>query len=285
MIRRLVQAVTFCLLWSIASVDLFSQERLAPEKSLEKSLTLVHGLEAELKAHPDESRLKYLLGQAYGILGLHYLGAGRYKEAIIVLQKSLDTGNPPVEVYRDIGVAYMGLGMLPEATKAYEKAIREVPSAENYSDLGALYGRQGDYDRALKVYTQAIGINQNIAGIYYNRGGLFAKRKDYDRALSDYVKAVELNPEFSSAPAVGRWADMSTQLGDKYFEEHKYEDASRHYSNLILLQPRNSEAFLKRGKARLRLGDQEGGIADIRNAARLGNISAQELLRGKSVRW
>jgi len=56
-------------------------------------------------------------------------------------------------------------------------------------------------------------------------------------------------------------------------------------SKVIELDPKNAKAYISRGVAKLQLNAHESAIADIQQAARLGQADAQKILRDKGYSW
>ncbi len=48
-------------------------------------------------------------------------------------------------------------------------------------------------------YTQAIQINPNYAGAYYNRGSIYYNQEKWDLAIADFNKAIDINPNLAQA--------------------------------------------------------------------------------------
>jgi tetratricopeptide (TPR) repeat protein len=57
-----------------------------------------------------------------------------------------------------------------------------------------------DFDTAIKDYTEAIRLDPNRGGTYYNRGQAYHFKKDFDKAVKDYTEAVRLDPNLKNAP-------------------------------------------------------------------------------------
>ena len=54
---------------------------------------------------------------------------------------------------------------------------------------------KGDYDQSISDFTEALKIDPNFAGAYYNRAGTWSYKGDFRRALADVDKALEIDPE------------------------------------------------------------------------------------------
>ena len=108
--------------------------------------------------------------RAYNELGLHYLAAGRYANALTLLTRSL-------------------------ALDPYQQPV--------YVNLGLVYERLGDAERAAQTYERAAWLSPGDPAPFYNLGVLtYTTLHDRDRALSYFLKARDLDPR---EPDVHQW--------------------------------------------------------------------------------
>ena len=73
--------------------------------------------------------------------------------------------------------------------------------------------------------------------------------------------------------------------GRKLSETGDYQEAIRALTNAIELDPQNDAAYLNRGLAHHKAGNQEAAIEDLKLTARRGHPRAQELLSKKGIEW
>jgi tetratricopeptide (TPR) repeat protein len=103
---------------------------------------------------------------------------------------------PSARLYNKRGMAKVGMMLLGEAKKDFEKAIKldkKYPEAEN--NLGAmLYYHDRNYRGAIKHYKKAIALEPR-ANFYSNLGTAYFGRKDYDKAEDSYKVALQLDPD------------------------------------------------------------------------------------------
>ena len=66
---------------------------------------------------------------------------------------------------------------------------------------------------------------------------------------------------------------------------NRYSEAIADFTRAIALAPNLSSAWLERGAVFDTLGDRKRAEADMKAAARLGNVAAQELLRRHGLSW
>lgn len=103
---------------------------------------------------------------------------------------------PSARVYNKRGMAKVGMMLLGEAKKDFQKATKldkKYPEAEN--NLGAmLYYHDRNYGAAIKHYKKAIALEPR-ANFYSNLGTAYFGRKDYDKAEENYKLALQIDPD------------------------------------------------------------------------------------------
>lgn len=123
------------------------------------------------------------------------IGLASLKEAV-----ELNPGEP---VYQNtLGLVYLNIKNLPEATEAFRKALELNPSyADAHHNLGVALAEAGQWEEAIKAYQKALAIPtfahleslySNMGWAYYNLGRL----ADAERAL---LQAIRLNPALEAA--------------------------------------------------------------------------------------
>jgi len=77
------------------------------------------------------------------------------------------------------------------------------------------------------------------------------------------------------------WFRRGRELSDA----GNYQEAIHALTNAIRLDPQNDAAYLHRGLAHHKAGNQEAAIEDLKLAAGRGHHRAQELLSKKGIEW
>ena len=90
----------------------------------------------------------------------------------------------------------------PQDTANINTEIRSIDkatlAAQRLEEGNKLYDN-GDYNGAIIKYTEAIELNPDYAGAYYNRGSAYSRMQNYTAEIADYTKAIELNPNYADA--------------------------------------------------------------------------------------
>ena len=136
----------------------------------------------------------------------------------------------------------------------------------HYRD-GLALARQGDYQGAVNVFSEAINLNPDHAGTYYQRGNAYSKLGDlgdlgsYDKAVEDYKKATRLNPNH---------ADAYEHMGYAYAKLNKSKEAEEAYNTCIeIKQSAVAEAHYQKGLALRERRDNQRAEEAFEMATRL----------------
>lgn len=93
---------------------------------------------------------------------------------------------------------------------------------------------------------------------------------EYELIIRDYDQVIKLNPKF--AFAYFNRGNMSALRKD-------FKSAVLDYNEAIRIEPEFAEAYFNRGLARLSLGDNERGLADLSKAGELGIVNAYGIIK------
>lgn len=120
-------------------------------------------------------------------------------------------------------------------------------------------------------------MEPNIFAGYYNRGILYKKRRDLSNAIKDFDKAINLEPNLALAYCNRAFS---------YEDLKDYRQAIRDFDKAIELEPNNSDFYYFRGSLYwLYLKDELQAFENLKTAARLGNKSAQDILKSQGIEW
>jgi tetratricopeptide (TPR) repeat protein len=124
---------------------------------------------------PGKQRPHFNLGQGLS-------REGRYAEALeqfrIVSSLPDDGSTTPAARYRELGVAYLGLGLYDEAANAWLRGLDAAPAEWSLlNNLALVRRRQGRLDEALALAGQALGLDSSrpetlalLADIWLEKG-------------------------------------------------------------------------------------------------------------------
>jgi tetratricopeptide (TPR) repeat protein len=153
--------------------------------NLEKAGQLLHELIAEF---PDFT-------EGWFRLALVYHSQARYDEALTVLQHLQKRDPDNVGALDLIGAIYASMGKPDLAREAWLKVLNLDQSRVNVlNNLGLLAEENADVDQAEAYYQQAITVNHEWWGSYYNYGSFCRRHGRLEEAVIWLERAGRLNP-------------------------------------------------------------------------------------------
>ena len=180
--------------------------------------------------------------------------------------------------------------------------LAQSPTAATLYGEGVRAYYDGSYEVALKKYNEAIQLKPNTIGFLYNRGLTYRKLNHENTASFDFQKIIGLDSNYIDA-----WY----QLGMIKMSENKYDDArelfqqalgisAKHipslhqmaillyykrlntdaedmYNRILDLDPKDEQAYYRRGLAKFNATDFQGAIADMTSAYGINPNNTQAL--------
>lgn len=125
----------------------------------EETGSKIAGLEAEVKAHPDN-------GVAWTNLGHAYFDSDQFAKAISAYNKSLEIHPGNADLLTDLGVMYRRNGQLNKAIEAFDRAVQANPQHEpsRFNKGVVLLNDFHDTPGAIKVWEELLAINPQATG-------------------------------------------------------------------------------------------------------------------------
>ena len=151
---------------------------------------------------------------------------------------------PDYKTFLDKGIDEINAGKFRDGIKNINKSLElkndwEIP----YIFRGVANHALGQYDEATLDYTKALQFNKKMTDAYYNRARIILTRKDTEnpnikQAVEDLEKALELDEKFIDA--MYALAAAHKKLGN-------YHEALKHLDNLLAIEPEavNARALKK----------------------------------------
>ncbi|HZK11970.1 MAG TPA: tetratricopeptide repeat protein, partial [Atribacterota bacterium] len=208
--------------WYRAGIYLKKGEMLMQTKNY---LGAVEELEKSRKLNPYN-------GRNYMPLGIVYNNLGRYDEAVMAFKKA-EKNWVNQELYNDLGYAYLKLGDLEKAEKAYQKNIYMFPNiADAYLNLADVYVLQAEKDLEEEGQIDLAEKKLDKAFLIYEQGMVFDEKfllpgrliKGYQRVA---VEKVALNSEGINSSRLlvrgERSANGEIVMGNPYNSRYFYD--------------------------------------------------------------
>jgi tetratricopeptide (TPR) repeat protein len=189
--------------------------------NLEKAGQILHELIAEF---PDFT-------EGWFRLALLYHSQARYDEALTVLQHLQEREPDNAGAIDLTGAIYAGMGKRDLAREAWLKVLSLDQSRVNVlNNLGLLAEENADADQAETYYRQAITVNQEWWGSFYNYGSFCRRQDRLEEAVIWLEKAARLNPN---------QFQIFLFLGMALFDLQRYTRAQEILLYLLQIAPNN----------------------------------------------
>jgi tetratricopeptide (TPR) repeat protein/MinD-like ATPase involved in chromosome partitioning or flagellar assembly len=184
--------------------------------------------------------------------------AGKYENALVILQKALELGNKGGEVYFEMGKTYQRMKNMDLAIKAHRKALAIEPN--NYGawyNLGNAYLNQEQLDAAIQAYQEAITGKAEFHEAWHNLGSAWYKQRQFDQAVTAYIRTLKVKPDKYEA-----WYN----LGKAYYQQDETSRAVDAYQEALKIKPDFHKAWNNLGIAYYKLEQLEKAIQAYKKA-------------------
>jgi len=152
-------------------------------------------------------------------LGICYLGTGRYKEAILVLEKLRSSGSDTAGVENLLSQAYIGDGQMQRAVETFQQAAIKTPRDEKlYAYMADACTDHQDYAVGLKMVDQGLQQLPESARLHYERAVFLGRLDRFGDAKPEFERAAALAP--------GTYIAYLALVQENLYED-KYPDAIR----------------------------------------------------------
>lgn len=183
--------------------------------------------------------------------GIAALDAGRFTDAIALLESALKAQPGDPAILYALGEAAMQLGLHAAAAKFFHETLKAAPDRHEATiQLSRALGLQMRHSDAIDVLRAALAQEPEIASLWLALGNTVREIGDAENAETFYREALRLNP--TSTEACGNLADIVFDAGDVVTALALYDQAVRQ-------APGNAQLRLNRALALLSKGDVEAG--------------------------
>ena len=177
--------------------------------------------------------------------GIAYIGIEDYAKAIEDFTKVIELGLKDKDIYRNRGFAYASI----------------LKDKDIYRNRGFAYASIEDYPKAIEDFTKVIELDENNKDAYDGRGRSYICTKSYLKAIEDFTKVIELDENNK---------DAYENRGIAYLSLEDYTKAIEDFTNAIELGANNKAVYNNRGIAYSGIGNYAKAIEDFTNAIELG---------------
>ena len=173
------------------------------------------------------------------------------------------------------------------AIDCWEKLVT-VDAGRAYYNIGTTYGLLGKDNLAIFYLQKAINIDPDFRDAYYNIGMTYEYQEKYSEAIRFYKEALTKSNSvgISIAQICFSIANCYNNIGYYHYLNQNYNQVQENYNQAIiyrhkgiLLEPNDSEEYLKLGRVYWAVGNTAQAIKYLEIAERLGNNEAKQLLK------
>lgn len=151
--------------------------------------------------------------------------SGDYMGAVSAYTEALELTKDKKELYREIGIAYLGMEKYQLAIDSFIEALHAGNGFIKKADydinlyLAKAYGLNGDYTQAVEIYDAVIDMKPKMLEAYYERGLAYLHLGNKSDALEDFEKVTAADPK-----NIDKYLDIFFSMEDAGFD-----DAARAY--------------------------------------------------------
>jgi tetratricopeptide (TPR) repeat protein len=199
--------------------------------------------------------------RAHNNLGVEYLFAKKYTDAIKHLNAAIEIKPDYAEGYNNLGLVYKEKGLYDQAIDYFAKAILlRRPFHDASYNLANTYENKGDYDRAVFLYKEILEKKPNSVEIHNNLGIAYQRKGQFELAREHYEKAVMLDPGYFEA---------RNNLGVWYYSKGIYDKAAQEFEQILERNPERIEIRCNLGTAYSNLKLYDKAIAEYKEVLRI----------------
>ncbi len=179
--------------------------------------------------------------EGYTRLARLLYGEERPQESITVVQRGLAVDRDCGDLYNVLGVCYLGLGRYDDAIAAHQRYVQLAPNEPNSHDsLGMSFQQSGRYEMAVAEYNAALSLDPEFEPAIIHLGDVFFQQGRYRESIRQYRRYIQVTGS-DAARAVGYSSigQVYRRLRDYIQAEQAARDEARYakgavWSSLLL---------------------------------------------------
>lgn len=164
--------------------------------------------------------------EAYTRLARLLYGEERPQETLAVLRRGLAVDPDYGDLYNVMGICFLGLGRYDEAITAHRRYVQLAPAEPNAHDsLGMSFQQSGRYESAAYEYNAALSLDPEFEPAIIHLGDVYFQEGRYRDALRQYQRYIQVTTS-DAARAVGY-----SSLVQIYLRQHDFNRAEQAAKN------------------------------------------------------
>jgi tetratricopeptide (TPR) repeat protein len=211
-------------------------------------------LDRQLKAHPEDSLVRQLLGLSYSILA-------NYPKVAEVLQPLLN--NPPDDpgLLLAWGTALVRTHQSAAAAGIFRRLLEQnANNASVHLLLGKAYAQQKDYPNAINEIDTALRLDPQLPEGHYYAGLVYLHQNDFEAGAREFRAELALRPGD---------AHSMYHLGFALLSQGQVPESVSFLRQAVKAMPEYEMAYFQLGRALLQQEDTTGAIENLEAAKKL----------------
>ena len=211
-------------------------------------------LERQIKAHPEDSFVRQILGLSYSM-------SENYPKVVDVLQPLL--GHPPDDpgLLFAWGTALVQTHQSGAAAEIFRLLLeRNRGNAQVHLLLGKAYAQQRDYSNAIRELNDALRLDSRLPEAHYYAGLVYLHQGNFESAAREFRSELELRPGDPHA---------MYHLGYALLAQGQLPEAVALLQQVVKTTPDYELAYFELGRALLQQEDTTGAIENLEVAEKL----------------
>jgi tetratricopeptide (TPR) repeat protein len=217
-------------------------------------LEAVPPLDRQLRAHPDDSFIRHILGLSYYMLE-------NYPKVVDVLHPLLD--NPPDDpgLLFAWGTALVRTRQSGAAAGIFRRLLEQnTNNASVHLLLGKAYAQQEDYSSAVNELNNALRLDPRLSEAHYYAGLVYLKQNEFESAAREFRAELDIRPND---------AHTMYHLGYALLLQGKAPESVAFLREAVKAMPDYELAYFELGRALLQQEDTTGAIESLETAKKL----------------
>jgi arylsulfatase A-like enzyme/Flp pilus assembly protein TadD len=183
---------------------------------------------------------------------------GQVAEGAALLESLLARSPESIDMFEDLGRAYLALGRYREAQAAYERSLSRVPDhPERLWGLAEAMRHQQRYEEAIETYNLALERRPSLGEAHLGLTLVYAAMGRWQEAYDHSRRQAEINP--ASVVALDNLAQSAIRLG-------RFDEAVEVADRLIELDASNRRGHDARWQALAAAGRRDEAIDALRES-------------------
>ncbi len=179
--------------------------------------------------------------EAFTTIGVVYVKAGKYEDAVQNFRRSIQINPNDPAVYTNLGAPLAMLGRIDEAAHVVGKAAELYkrsgadPAVLNgvYANLAAAYGASNEFDKAAEILARVLKNSPGKTDLRINYALMLYSQNKLDEAKLQIDQAIAQSPET---------AESYNLLGMIFVKQNNRAEAAAQFEKALELKPDYNEA-------------------------------------------